>query len=143
MHDEMDSTPNPWRIAVREHAARVKSGDWREAIHKAVKAAYPQAPFTSPQLEIARFTVEVTFRMTPPDMARPAVDLDNFAKPVIDTLFTSRNVSKLSRVLLPKVDDTRVFRLLLEKVEVQTPEEQGVDITVSWDPSVTPPLSTS
>jgi len=53
---------------------------------------YPQAPFTSPPSK-TKFTVEVIFRMTPEDLARPAFDLDNFAKPVLDTLFTSQNVS--------------------------------------------------
>jgi hypothetical protein len=75
--------------------------------------------------------------------ARPACDLDNFAKPVMDTLFTSQNVSRLTGVLLPGVNDTWVFRLLLEKVEVKTPQEQGADLTVTWHPSVTPDLSTS
>jgi hypothetical protein len=104
--------------------------------------SYPQAPFTSPPLG-TRYTVEVIFRMTPQDLARPACDLDNFAKPVIDTLFTSQNVSRLTGVLLPEVNDTWVFRLLLEKVEVKTPQEQGADIAVTWHPSVTPDLSTS
>lgn len=72
--------------------------------------------------------------MTPADLARPALDLDNFAKPVIDTLFTSQNVSRLNGVLLPGVNDTWVFRLLLEKVEVTALEEQGADITISWHP---------
>ena len=80
--------------------------------------------------------------MTPQDPARPAFDLDNFAKPVLDTLFTSQNVSRLTGVLLP-VNDTWVFRLLLEKVEVRTPQEQGVDLTVTWHPSVTRDLRTS
>ena len=141
MHDNANSTPNPWRIAVRGHPPRVNSGDWREAIQKAVMVAYPQAPFTSQHLERARFTMEVTFRMTSSDIARRAVDLDNFAKPVIDTLFTSQNTSRLSKVLLPSVDDTQVFRLLLEKIEVPSPQDQGADITISWDPSTTPDLS--
>ena len=105
-------------------------------------AAYPQAPFTSPPLG-TKFTVEVIFRMTPEDLARPAFDLDNFAKPVLDTLFTSQNVSRLTGVLLPGVNDTWVFRLLLEKVEVKTPQEQGADITVTWHPSGTPDLRIS
>ena len=75
--------------------------------------------------------------------ARPAFDLDNFAKPVLDTLFTSQNVSRLTGELLPGVNDTCVCRLLLEKVEVKTPQEQGADITVTWHSSVTPDLSTS
>ena len=144
IHQRRDDYPNPWRIQVRGHPARARrtSISWREAIRDAVTDTYPQAPFTSPPLG-TRFTVEVIFRMTPADLARPACDLDNFAKPVIDTLFTSQNVSRLTGVLLPEVNDTWVFRLLLEKVEVRTPQEQGADLTVTWHPSVTPDLSTS
>jgi len=142
IHQRRDDYPNPWRIQVRGHPARRESISWREAIRDAVTATYPQAPFTSPPLG-TKFTVEVIFRMTPEDLARPASDLDNFAKPVLDTLFTSQNVSRLTGVLLPGVNDTWVFRLLLEKVEVKTPQEQGADLTVTWHPSVTPDLSTS
>lgn len=143
MSEGVDSPPNPWRIQVREHPARRDSSEWRDAIGAAVEAAYPQAPFTAPHLKAARFTVEVIFRMTPEDLARPAFDLDNFAKPVLDTLFTSQNVSRLTGVLLPEVNDTWVFRLLLEKIRVESPQEQGADITISWHPSVTPKLSTA
>ena len=123
---------------MRGHPARRESNSWREAIRDAVKAAHPQAPFTSTPLA-TKFTVEVIFRMTPEDLARPAVDLDNFAKPVLDTLFTSQNVSKsrLTGVLLP-VNDTWVFRLVLEKVGAETPQDQGADITVTSHPPGTP-----
>jgi len=105
-------------------------------------ATYPQAPFTSPPLG-TKFTVEVILRMTPEDLARPACDLDNFAKPVLDTLFTSQNVSpRVTGVLLP-VNDTWVFRLVLEKVGVETPQDQGADITVTSHPPGTPDLSTA
>jgi hypothetical protein len=107
-------------------------------------ATYPHAPFTSTPLG-TKFTVEVIFRMTPKDLARPAFDLDNFAKPVLDTLFTSQNVSKsrLTGVLLPEVNDTWVFRLVLEKVEVEDPQDQGAYITVTSHPPGTPDLSTA
>ena len=141
VHQRRDAYPNPWRIQVRGHPARRESISWREAIRAAVTASYPQAPFIPPPSG-TKFTVEVIFRMTPEDLARPAFDLDNFAKPVLDTLFTSQNVSRLTGVLLP-VNDTWVFRLLLEKVEVKTPQEQGADLTVTWHPPVTPDLSTS
>ena len=83
--------------------------------------------------------------MTREDLARPAVDLDNLAKPVLDTLFTSQNVSKsrITGVLLPEVNDTWVFRLRLEKVGVKTPQDQGADLTVTWHPPGTPDLSTA
>ena len=109
----------------------------------AVMSAYPEAPFPTPP-EGTKFTVDVIFRMIASDLARPAVDLDNFAKPVLDTLFTSKNVSKerLTGVLLHEVNDTWVFRLRLEKREVETPEDQGALITVTWHPPGTPDLST-
>jgi hypothetical protein len=140
-HQQRDHWPNPWRIQVRGHPPRVKPVSWREAIRDAVTAAYPQAPFTSPP-EGTKFTVEMIFRMTPEDLARPACDLDNLAKPVLDTLFTSQNVTSLNGVLLPGVNDTWVFRLVLEKVGVKTPRKQGADITVTWHPSGTPNVST-
>ena len=81
--------------------------------------------------------------MTPEDLDRPAFDLDNFVTPVLDTLFTSQNVSRLNGVLLPGVNDTWVFRLVLEKVGVETPQDQGADITVTSHPPGTPDLSTA
>ncbi len=127
---------------MRGHPARVKDIRWREAIRDAVKATYPEAPFPEPRPE-TKFEVEVTFRMTSEDLARPAFDLDNFVKPVLDTLFTSQNVSPaVTRVLLP-VNDTWIFRLVAEKVGVETPQDQGADITVTSHPPGTPDLSTA
>ena len=137
-----DDHPGRWEIRVRGFPARVKDIRWREAIRDEVKATYPHAPFPEPPLE-TKFDVEVTFRMTPEDLARPAFDLDNFVKPVLDTLFTSQNVSpRVTGVLLP-VNDTWVFRLVLEKVGVETPQDQGADITVTSHPPGTPDLSTA
>ena len=142
IHQRRDDLPNQWRIQVRGSPARVADISWREAIRDVVMAAYPQAPFTAPP-EGTKFTVKVTFRMTSADLARSACDLDNFAKPVLDTLFTSQNVSpRVTGVLLP-VNDTWVFRLLLEKVQVKTPQEQGADLTVTCHTAGTPDLSTS
>jgi hypothetical protein len=127
---------------VRGHPARVKGISWREAIRDQVETTYPEAPFAEPP-EQTKFDVKVTFRMTREDLARPAFDLDNFIKPVLDTIFTSQNVSRgVTAVLLP-VNDTWVFRLVLEKVRVETPEEQGADITVTSHPPGTPDLSTA
>lgn len=118
---------------MRGYPPRVKDIRWREAIRDEVRAAYPQAPFPAPPLE-TKFEVEVIFRMTPEDLSRPAFDLDNFVKPVLDTLFTSQNVSpRVTGVLLP-VNDTWVFRLVVEKIRVETPQDQGADITVTSHP---------
>src|SRR5262249_21211859 len=137
-----DEYPNPWRIQVRGHPARVKDIRWREAIREGVKGAYPEAPFPAPDKE-TEFEVAVTFRMTREDLRRPAFDLDNFVKPVLDTLFTSQNVSPEVTGVLLAVNDTWVFRLVLEKVGVETPQDQGADITVTSHPPGTPALSTA
>jgi hypothetical protein len=114
---------------------------WREAIRDAVTDTYPQAPFTSPPLG-TKFTVEVIFRLTPRiwlDRPRPRQLRQGCPRHTLhlaERLETHRRAS-------PRVNDTWVFRLLLEKVEVKTPQEQGADITVTWHPSVTPDLSTS
>jgi Endodeoxyribonuclease RusA len=135
-----DDHPNRWRIEVRGHPARVKNIRWREAIRDEVRSAYPRAPFPYPPLE-TKFDVEVTFRMTPKDLDKPALDLDNLVKPVLDTIFTSQNVSpEVTGVLFP-VNDTWVFRLVLEKARVETPQDQGADITVTLHPPGTPDLS--
>jgi hypothetical protein len=127
---------------VRGFPARVKDIRWREAIRDEVEATYPEAPFAEPP-EQTKFDVKVTFRMTREDLARPAFDLDNFVKPVLDTIFTSQNVSpRVTGVLFP-VNDTWVFRLFLEKVGVETPQDQGADITVTSHPPGTPELSTA
>jgi hypothetical protein len=68
-----DDYPNPWRIRVRGHPARVKDIRWREAIRDEVKATYPQAPFAAPPSK-TKFDVKVIFRMAPEDLARPAFD---------------------------------------------------------------------
>lgn len=137
-----DDQPRRWRLEVRGHPARVKGISWREAIRDQVEVTYPEAPFPEPP-EQTKFDVKVTFRMTREDLARPAFDLDNFVKPVLDTIFTSQNVSpRVTGVLLP-VNDTWVFRLVLEKIEVETPQDQGADITVTSYPPGTPDLSTA
>jgi hypothetical protein len=63
-------------------------------------------------------------------------DLDNLAKPQLDTLFLPRNVqvrdSSLTGALFD-VDDDRVFRLNMEKRLVSTPADEGVDVTISWN----------
>jgi hypothetical protein len=137
-----DDYPSQWRIQVRGHPARVKDIRWREAIRDEVKATYPQAPFTAPALE-TKFDVKVIFRMTPKDLDRPAFDLDNFVKPVLDSLFTSQHVSPEVTGVLFAVNDTWVFRLVLEKIEVETPQDQGADITVTLHPPGTPDLRTT
>ena len=126
---------------MRGHPPRVRDILWSEAIRGQVEKAYPEAPFTELP-EQTKFDVEVIFRMTQEDLKRPASDLDNFVKPVLDTLFTSQNVSRGATAVLLPVNDTWVFRLILERVGVETPQEQGADITIVSHPPGTPDLST-
>ena len=127
---------------MRGHPARVKDPRWREAIRDQVEATYPEAPFAEPP-EQTKSDVKVTFRMTREDLARRAIDLDNFIKPVLDTIFTSQNVSRgVTGVLFP-VNDTWVYRLALEKIRVETRQEQGADITVTLHPPGTLDVSTA
>ncbi len=137
-----DDHSNQWQIQVRGYPPRVKGIGWREAIRDEVRAAYPQAPFAAPPLE-TKFDVAVTFLLTAQDMDKPALDLDNLVKPVLDTLFTSQNVlPRVTRVLFP-VNDRWVFRLALAKIRVETPEDQGADITITSHPPGTPDLGTA
>lgn len=127
---------------MRGYPARVKDIRWREAIREEVKTTCPDAPFPVPPLG-TKFDVEVICRMNAEDLEKPAVDLDNLVKPVLDTLFTSQNVSpRVTKVLFP-VNDTWVFRLALAKIRVETPEDQGADITVTSHPPGTPDLSSA
>ena len=62
-------------------------------------------------------------------------DLDNLAKPVLDTLFDSRNAQVQDKELtgaLFDVDDDRVFQLIAAKKLVVGPDDEGIDITISW-----------
>ena len=79
------------------------------------------------------FSVTLVFRLKSGSIER--ADLDNLAKPVLDTLFKSRNAQGQGKELtgaMFDVDDDRVFHLMVEKKPVIGPEDEGVDITISW-----------
>jgi len=63
------------------------------------------------------------------------VDLDNLAKPILDTLFHPRHpqVKDMSLIgALFDVDDDRIFKLNLEKRLVTPDTEEGIDVTIAW-----------
>lgn len=64
------------------------------------------------------------------------VDLDNLAKPVLDTLFNVRRPQvkdiSLTGAMFP-VDDDRVFKLTLEKRQVSDDRGEGVQVRVRWE----------
>ena len=80
------------------------------------------------------FIVEILFLLCPHYIKE--VDIDNLAKPVLDTIFKSRNSQVHDRYLtgaLFDVDDDQVIRLVLEKREVTHTGEEGIDVAITWD----------
>jgi hypothetical protein len=70
-------------------------------------------------------------------VATPTVDLDNLAKPVLDTLFNPNkkpNQARLKDVpgVLFDIQDDAVIRLLLTKTLVTDPSKIGVMISATW-----------
>jgi Holliday junction resolvase RusA-like endonuclease len=117
-------TPIPWG-----------SNEWAWRQHLAHEGKSKRSGIeSSPVSAATRFAVEVIFYMSASRVGR--ADLDNLAKPVLDTLFRPRyaQVSNLDLTgALFDLDDDRVFMLILEKRLVATEEEQGADVTVSWE----------
>jgi hypothetical protein len=111
-----------WRKALADGAREVRAVAWEPLEGQ---------PFP-------RFSVEVVFWMVGSRLER--ADLDNLAKPVLDTLFLPRyaQVKDLSLTgALFRLDDDRVFRLTLEKHEVPTVEEAGLDVVIRWETAET------
>ncbi len=115
-------SPSPWGNGVLEWA-------WRRAIADAVRLEFP-SPIACDS-KPPWLTVEIVFSMTAARIV--GSDLDNLAKPVLDTLFLAKRVQAkeegVSGVLFA-CDDARVARLVLEKREVATAKDAGVDVTV-------------
>lgn len=80
------------------------------------------------------FIVEIVFLLCPHYIKE--VDIDNLAKPVLDTIFKSRHPQVQDRYLtgaLFDVDDNQVIRLVLEKRDVTHTGEEGIDAAITWD----------
>lgn len=63
-----------------------------------------------------------------------SADLDNMVKPVLDTIFHSRDEQldpALTGALLP-VDDASIHRLVVEKHRAEGPQDEGVRVVVRW-----------
>jgi len=99
------------------------------------EAAIAQRAEGEPQgiSQSTRFSVEIVFLMM--DSRLGPADLDNLAKPVLDTLFRSRHPQKDRSLTgaLVDVDDDRVFKLLLEKRSVVAEGDEGIDVCVTWE----------
>jgi Holliday junction resolvase RusA-like endonuclease len=78
-------------------------------------------------------SVNVVFRIAEPRFA--SSDLDNLVKPVLDTLFRSRDEQldpSLTAALLP-LDDAAINRLLVEKQRAKGSDDEGVTVEVRWE----------
>jgi Holliday junction resolvase RusA-like endonuclease len=103
---------------------------WREAISGAARAVAPDPREVPPRAPIS---VDVVFRIAEPRFA--SSDLDNLVKPVLDTLFRSRDEQldpTLTAALLP-VDDAAINRLVVEKQPVEEIDDEGVRVEVRWE----------
>lgn len=82
---------------------------------------------------VAAFEVTLTFFLSP---ARcQDTDLDNLAKPVLDTIFFIDRPQTQDRTLtgaLVKRNDNAIRKLTLDKRPVHASAELGVDILVEW-----------
>jgi len=117
-------TPIPW--GSNEWA-------WRKAIAEQARAERLHQQIV-PAVSATRFCVAIVFFMTAAHIQR--ADLDNLAKPVLDTLFLIRNAQVRDMSLtgaLFDVDDARVFKLSLEKEVVPNAQHEGVQVTISWE----------
>jgi Holliday junction resolvase RusA-like endonuclease len=103
---------------------------WRAAVAQVTRTV-DSAPVSVPAS--TSFSITLIFRMQPARMQR--TDLDNLAKPVLDTLFHAKRPQVRDPALtgaLFDCDDDRVYQLTLEKRAVSSAPEEGVDISISW-----------
>lgn len=106
--------------------------DWRRVVAKQARQVRSQIQGTISTN--AQFSVALIFLIGEDYIGR--TDLDNLAKPVLDTLFQIRNAQVKDPSLtgaLFDVDDDQVFKLNLEKRLVSSEEEQGVEISIVWE----------
>jgi Holliday junction resolvase RusA-like endonuclease len=102
--------------------------EWRSAV--ALKAR--SVPRPDDIDSSSEFRVEAVFYTLLP-YGRSG-DLDNLAKPVLDTLFHGSHIqgeSSLAGALFD-VDDGQVTDLRLRKAIVSSPKKEGVDLTIRW-----------
>ena len=107
--------------------------DWRRAIADEARGLRYKVDAHKIS-ERTSFIVEILFLLCPHYIK--GVDLDNLAKPVLDTIFKSRHSQIKDPYLtgaLFDVNDDQVIRLVLEKREVTHTGEEGIDIAITWD----------
>ena len=106
--------------------------DWRRAIAARAREIRRSEALAAVPSETA-FEVEVRLFLTP--RRALGADLDNLVRPVVNTLFESRDeqADRTLTAALFSAEDARIYRLVVEKRAVEEPAEEGVDVLVRWD----------
>jgi hypothetical protein len=110
--------------------------DWRQKIADKIRQKYGDEPQDLPKQ--TQFVVEIVFSiMSTKIRQQRSGDIENLSKPVLDTFFKSSNdqsppALKVSGVLF-RNDDINVFELILAKSPVTIEEEQGAEVTITWE----------
>jgi hypothetical protein len=126
------------RITARNHlpvsvnADRERRKCWRKHIVECAARAIGQAERLG-EYGSWLFTVDVEFFMP----LETKNDLDNLAKPIIDTLFkpgspNGNQDKEVTGKVFPRADDLQVRQLSLRMTLVSTEKECGATITVCW-----------
>jgi hypothetical protein len=105
-----------WRRALADRARRIRSDHRLAAV--------------SPT---ATFHVVVRFHLLP--RRALGADLDNLVRPVLTTLFSSRDEETDATLTgtLFGADDARIYRLAVEKQVVDDAADEGVEVVARWD----------
>lgn len=119
-------------LPVSGHANKDRRKKWREHIIECASDAIDQATRLG-EYGSWFFTVDVEFFLP----LQTKNDIDNLAKPVIDTLFkpgvpNGNQDPAITGKVFPLADDAQVRQLNLRKTLVQSIEECGATITVCW-----------
>lgn len=114
---EIIGRPSPW-------ANQPHEGIWRKQIAEQARATV-LGPFDE---SVKPVRVVVEFRMLP----SRGGDLDNLAKPVLDTLFRQSRKSTHPVACIFQCDDCHLNELLLRRTEVSSPAEEGATITIEF-----------
>lgn len=122
-------TPAPWGSGVNRKGSPERL--WRQRLRDGATESVGRPRQVPPE---THFDVDITFQMSPSHIERS--DLDNLAKPVLDTLFKIRYAQvsdrSLTGVMFDNVDDDRVFSLRLRKEPVPDPRHEGALIIIKW-----------
>jgi Holliday junction resolvase RusA-like endonuclease len=126
----MRARKGPIVVAVRGTTPKglnARNQEWKAGLEEASQKIH--GPRVNPETE---FSVEATFHLLPQDEWR-LVDLDNLAKPLLDSLFRPKKLPAPDGTKrLFEADDGQVVELILRKTVVTEERDQGVEVRVTW-----------